>query len=64
MITIIIDTDNAAFSDGGKAAEVARILARIVQELRDADHFQFRGLYDINGNRVGSVQLTGKDRSL
>lgn len=63
MITITIKTDNAAFGDDCPA-EVARILNKIVVELMTADRVQFTGLYDVNGNKVGEVKLTGKDRRL
>ena len=65
MITITIKTDNAAFQDGNRAAEVARILRTLATKVVDV-----RGgcapahVYDVNGNNVGDVRLTGKDREL
>jgi hypothetical protein len=64
MITITIKTENAAFQDGNRTAEVARILHKMAVELSTADRFQFAKVYDINGNSVGTVHLTGKDRVL
>jgi len=54
MITIKIDTNNAAFADGGQN-EIARILREL------ADKVEERGtpggtkaaIMDINGNKVG-----------
>lgn len=62
MIIITIKTDNEAFGDGNREAEIARILRTM------ADAVQFGGGLnyprDINGNRVGNVVATGKDRDL
>lgn len=62
MITITIKTDNAAFQDGQRAAEVRRILYALADQL-DAGH-ALTGVRDSNGNRCGAITLTGKDRSL
>jgi hypothetical protein len=52
-ITIKINTGNAAFED--KEAEVTRIITNwLARGIRDA------GLMDYNGNRVGTVKVTGK----
>ena len=55
-ITIRLKTENAAFED--RDAEVTRILrewaARIPEDGYGAK------LYDVNGNTVGSVTITGK----
>jgi hypothetical protein len=56
-ITIKINCDNAAFENTGY--EVARILRRLAQSFEDFDTYRFDGLYDFNGNKVGSVKLTG-----
>ena len=53
-ITIKIRTGNAAFEDD-KDAEIRRILCEWI-----ADGAHARPLYDYNGNRVGSVAVTGK----
>lgn len=64
MITITIRTENAAFQDGNCATEVARILRRLADHiLRDLPPLAPQ-LYDSNGNTVGEVRLTGKDRAL
>lgn len=68
MITITIKTDNAAFDDGNRAHEVVRILRTLADKLDGTG--VLRGgcmpasVYDRNGNTVGTVTLTGKDRDL
>lgn len=53
MIRIQLDTGNAAFSDGNRDAEVARILREAADRIENGgDDFS---LYDYNGNKVGSV---------
>ena len=64
MITITIKTDNAAFGDGNRATEVALILRRMSDQLTESAAFRFCKVYDSNGNAVGTVTLTGKDRRL
>jgi len=70
MVTIEIETDNAAFEDG--PAEVARILRKLadrfdgpIQRSRWALPHRARGLpalretvhlYDVNGNPVGTAR--------
>lgn len=61
MITITIKTDNAAFADGNRAAEVARILRVIADRIEGGET---PTVYDYNGNKVGAITLTGKDREL
>lgn len=67
MITITIKTDNAAF-DGDvydRSAEVVRILRALAHKLENAGSGCCpASLYDVNGNKVGAVTLTGKDRGL
>lgn len=59
---IEIDCGNAAFDffSGGPAPEVARILkklaARIEEEGIDLPDYEI-GLYDINGNKVGKLEV-------
>jgi hypothetical protein len=64
MIRITIKTDNAAFQDGNKAAELARILREMAANLDESACFRFCKVYDVNGNDVGAVTLTGPDRRL
>ena len=59
MITITIKTDNAAFEDGNRTDEIARILREIADDI-SSGHTPV--VNDLNGNKVGSVMLTGKDR--
>ena len=44
--------DNAAFEDGQKSFEVARILRDIAQKVEEGD-VQGRRILDINGNSIG-----------
>ena len=61
MIRITIRTENAAFSEGQYNAEVAGILYELANKI--AQHRTMPDtLHDCNGNTVGSVTLTGKDR--
>jgi hypothetical protein len=59
VFTVTIKTDNAAFgeSDEEKAQEVARILRGLANDLEFVFPDGNRGLYDYNGNRVGSFTL-------
>lgn len=60
MFVLTLHTDNAAFADNALEGEVSRILLRVAQEIAvhpDAYLGDGKGLYDINGNRVGSAQL-------
>ena len=60
MITINIETGNAAF-ESMPGFEVARILRNAAALLKEQDDFVTHGeifpLYDINGNKVGSVYV-------
>lgn len=49
--------DNDVFSDGNCGAEIARIFHKLAKELDQwpgANEFT-RGIYDLNGNKVGSL---------
>lgn len=60
MITIKINTSNAAFSDGNRDTEIARILERLAREWYSVgDGHKLR---DVNGNTIGAVTMTGPDR--
>ena len=50
--TLTIDTDNAAFAEGGTLSEVARILRELADDLGE-DECVGGNLFDINGNTVG-----------
>lgn len=63
MITITIKTDNAAFDDKLRAYEVARILRDVARRLTAGERLP-ENLRDGNGNHVGNVIVTGKDRGL
>lgn len=55
-LTITIATDNAAFEDDNLRHECARILREAANNLEGTALVMFR-LRDINGNRVGWLQL-------
>lgn len=54
MITITIDTDNAAFGDG-EDPQVDTLSREVLRILNNADFYDGCTLYDINGNSVGKV---------
>lgn len=68
MITITIKTDNAAFGESSQdrtyGDEVARIFQHVAQQYAMYGTIRFSKVYDSNGNAVGDVRLTGKDRDL
>lgn len=53
MIRIKIKTENAAFQDGNKRCEVARILRNLADKIESGESPS--KLLDINGNCVGTV---------
>lgn len=55
MITITIDTGNAAFEDDMKTSEIARILIKLADDIDNTYGALDCKLYDINGNAVGRV---------
>lgn len=62
-LTITIDLDNAAFSDGGidaGAEEVRRILSGTPDRLtfRLSNGSERIDLYDFNGNKCGTAEIT------
>lgn len=66
MLTIKIDTENAAFRDSlnrhdsGAAVEVTTILTDLIQQLgyvADIDRLDGLRLRDSNGNTVGAVEV-------
>lgn len=56
MIKLSIETGNAAFEDGYKELEAARIIAEAANKVEN-EQFDFK-LYDINGNVVGRLMET------
>ena len=61
-ITIKLKTDNAAFED--RDAEIGRLVHRVAQRLERgalaSGIKESQALVDLNGNKVGSVTVTGK----
>jgi hypothetical protein len=55
MIRIEIETDNAAFADGGLGEEVGRILTKLAGDFRVYGEPRSSKLMDYNGNTVGRV---------
>lgn len=55
MLRLEIETGNAAFADGGQAAEVARILRQAASKIERGSHSG--PLHDLNGNTVGRYDL-------
>ena len=56
MIKIEISTDSAAFDDDA-GTEVARILHQLADYFIDWQDEGKRRLFDVNGNRVGYVDI-------
>jgi hypothetical protein len=52
---VSIRTDNAAFEEGDRGAEVARILRDVADRLEDG--FEAGSVRDINGNLVGGFDF-------
>lgn len=63
MITITIRTENAAFADEYYNAEIVRILRNLADKAERNNTLNYR-ILDTNGNTVGAVTLTGRDRKL
>lgn len=61
MFHLKIKTENEAFSDGNRGAEIARILrdlaGAVEEQAGDAGNYNVR---DINGNRVGTCKITNR----
>jgi hypothetical protein len=59
VFKLTIDTDNAAFEDGGND-EVARILRKLADRVEYGDRLadDNGACLDANGNRVGTWELT------
>lgn len=59
MFKVTINTDNAAFGEEyyEKAAEIKRILEKIINDL-DLGIVEKAPIIDLNGNKVGSWELT------
>ncbi len=59
ILTIRIQCDNDAFSDGEGGSEIARIVRRFADEVdgQDMDGLTGDNLRDINGNKVGGWDI-------
>lgn len=56
MMTLNIDTGNAAFQDGGLDYEICRILDKISADIQLG--YRKGSCIDFNGNKVGSWEIT------
>lgn len=54
-ITITINCDNAAFDEAGIATEAARIIREAAKHVEDGA--ELAALRDVNGNRVGTLEV-------
>lgn len=62
VFTVKFDTDNAAFDDGNREAEIIRILRSIADRVeRDGCSGFFETIRDVNGNEVGRFALKNGD---
>ncbi len=59
MFTLKIRTDNAAFSDGNREAEIARILRHAADLVEQG--VNHRRLLDLNGNIVGEFDCDNEE---
>jgi len=55
--SINIECDNAAFEDGDRNFEIARILREIANQIEAGDVGKARDIWDSNGNIVGQFEL-------
>lgn len=55
-----LSTDNAAFQGDDMRAEIARILRELAETIDNGSTYK-GGLYDANGNRVGSWNLSDNE---
>lgn len=60
-VTITINCDNAAFAEGNAAEEVGRILRQASQKLLSNGRICDFPLFDINGNKVGTLEVEGSE---
>jgi hypothetical protein len=57
-LQLAIKLDNAAFEDDNRGPEIARILRKLADSIeRDNGATGMAGLYDIDDNRVGAVEI-------
>jgi len=62
MISISIDTENDAFSEGHRGQEISRILQILANYFAANDYrtsTKYQNLYDANGNKCGTVRDLG-----
>jgi hypothetical protein len=61
-VTVKIDTENAAFSDGNSGTETARILRDLADRIdgEPLNKNDCRFAMDSNGNRVGQLKTSSR----
>jgi hypothetical protein len=59
-ITIRLNTGHAAFDEGGREQEIARILREAIGKVAPFQSGAAAKLYDVNGNAVGTITVRGK----
>ena len=58
MVKIEFDTENAAFGQGSRLSETARILRDIAEKIENGSSLGGGPVRDINGNTVGHWEMT------
>ena len=58
MFSLSFDTGNAAFDDGNRKAEAARILRDIADKMESGRQIGGGPVYDLNGNKIGHWEMT------
>lgn len=58
MFKLEFEVTNAAFDDGNRVHEAARILRAIAAKLENGDQVGGGAVLDVNGNRVGHWEMT------
>ena len=60
-LTLEIKMDNAAFDNDAPGIEAARILREAAERLEEFGSDDFFFLMDINGNKVGELEVTEEE---
>lgn len=62
MFQMRFDTENAAFEEGGRESETARILRKVADRIERGEATGlFQNVLDSNGNPVGTFKLSDRD---
>jgi hypothetical protein len=60
MVRVTINTDNAAFDDGNREDEIARILEVLARRFRNRETSRRGRVQDVNGNSCGEYFDDGR----